>query len=502
MANLIVCCDGTWNTPDERQEGVPTPTNVVRIYNAISRVDKAEREQKRYYHPGVGTNGSWWDKAVGGATGAGLNQNIVSAYRYLCEEYADGDDIFLFGFSRGAYTARSLAGMVGHCGLLDTSGLAESEKWARINRLFQNGYRRKSESHEKGSWAEWAFHDKRQPIRFVGVWDTVGALGIPEDMALLGLLNSFGDHTFHDTDLGSQIQTARHAVALDEMRATFQPTLWTNVAGRDIKQLWFAGVHSDVGGGYRETGLSDCALLWMMTEAEQCGLSFEPAMKNQVRPDFQDTLHESCSGVFSLLPTQPRSRPCFKNANAFLHPSALDRQKDAPIHQSPYWEEKQLTKAPPLAVDVYARQTWNATGLWLEAGKSYTFAASGEWMDASITCGPGGTSDGHFQLGELAQVFGSMLGEVEQAWKRVTGRTAADFKFTKRHEQWPWFSLIGAIANGGGVDAKQHLEPHETFLIAAGCTYKPKKSGYFYAYANDAWNCYGNNKGLVRLTIS
>lgn len=504
MAKLVICCDGTWNTPDDRQEGVPTPTNVVRIYNAVSARGKNGEEQKRYYHPGVGTDGTWWDKAAGGATGSGLNQNIVSAYRYLCDEYADGDEIFLFGFSRGAYTARSLAGMIGHCGLLDTSALSDAEKWSRINRLFQSGYRRKSESHEKGSWAEWAFRNERRavPIRFVGVWDTVGALGIPEDMAFLGLLNSFGDHTFHDTELGNQIQAARHAIALDEMRATFQPTLWTKVEGRDAKQVWFPGVHSNVGGGYRETGLSDGALLWMMTEAEECGLVFDAGMKRQVKPAFQDVLHDSCSGVFSLLPTQPRSRPFFRDPQAAFHSSALDRQKQPPIHQSPYWEEKQLTKAPPVTIDVYARQSWNASGLWLEAGKEYTFAATGEWMDASITCGPGGTSDGHFQLGELAQVFGSMLGEVEQVWKTVTGRTAADFKFTKRHEEWPWFSLVGAIANGGGVDAKHHLEPHESFLIGAGCKYKPNKSGYFFAYANDAWNCYGNNKGRVRLAVS
>jgi hypothetical protein len=326
-------------------------------------------------------------------------------------------------------------------------------------------------------------------------------LGIPEDMALLGLLNSFNDHTFHDTGLGPQVQAARHAVALDEIRATFQPTLWTDVENRDVKQLWFPGVHSDVGGGYRETGLSDGALLWMMTEAEQCGLSFESAMKTQVRPDFRDALHESCSGVFSLLPTQPRCRPSFADAKAEFHKSARDRQNQPPIHQSPYWEDKQLTTTMPLTIDIFSRQSWNATGLWLEAGKTYTFTATGEWKDASIACGPKGTNDGHFQFAELAQVFGSVLGDVEDVWKKVTGRTASDFRFTKRHENWPWFSLVGAIANGGGVDAKQHLEPHESFLVGEGCDYTPKKSGYFYAYANDAWNCYGNNKGSVRLTV-
>ncbi|NML48346.1 DUF2235 domain-containing protein [Ramlibacter sp. G-1-2-2] len=503
MKNIVICCDGTWNTPDERHDGVPTPTNVVRIFNAVAAADAKGTQQHRYYHPGVGTDGTWWDKAVGGGTGAGLDRNIMSAYRELCDWYAPDDAIYLFGFSRGAYTVRSLAGFISHCGLLKTQGLAEADVWARIERLFQNGYRRQIESREQHSWADYAFHANGDavPIRFLGVWDTVGALGIPEDMAVLNLLDKLQDHTFHDTVLGTHIQVARHAVALDELRASFQPTLWDAPATVDAQQVWFAGVHSDVGGGYPETGLSDGTLAWMLAEAGRAGLAFTAGMVGQVKPSVQDVLHESCRGAFALLPTQPRSAPRLVEGPS-VHPSVLERQKAPPISQCPYRDNLAFDKQLPAQVQVFALPPWNATGLWLEAGTAYRFEASGEWMDASIKCGPAGCNDGHFQIGELAQMAGTLLGKAEDAWKKITGNEAADFRFTRRHENMPWFCLVGAIANGGGVDAKQHLAPHESFAIGDGCTYTPRKSGYFYAYANDAWNCYGNNRGRVNLRVT
>jgi hypothetical protein len=334
------------------------------------------------------------------------------------------------------------------------------------------------------------------------VWDTVGALGIPEDMAVLSLLDKLKDHSFHDTMLGTHIQVARHAVALDEMRATFQPTLWATQAGQDAKQVWFPGVHSDVGGGYRETGLSDGALAWMVEEARRQGLAFNDRIVEQIKPSYQDVLHDSCQGAFLLLPTQPRCAPMLAASDAPLHPSVVARQKAPPIHQCPYRDDRTIVHPVPAEVKVYSAQPWNATGIWLEAGHKYRFQAEGEWMDASIKCGPGGTSDGHFQLGEIPQVGGVLLGLAEEAWKKVTGNRAADFKFTRRHEDMPWFCLVGSIANGGGVDAGGHTAPHESFRIGAGCDYTPQKSGYFHAYANDAWNYYGNNRGRVNLTIS
>ncbi|MBX3669840.1 MAG: DUF2235 domain-containing protein [Rhodocyclaceae bacterium] len=505
MKNIVICCDGTWNTPDEQDNGVPTPTNVVRLHHALAVADKSGTGQHRYYHPGVGTGKSWWDKVIGGGTGKGLEANIKSAYRELCDHYVPGDAIYMFGFSRGAYTVRSLCGFIAACGLLKSAALPDgAQLWAAIDRLFMNGYRRKAETRQEWDRDGLPFHTPAAapvPIRFLGVWDTVGALGIPDDLALLNLIDNLHDFTFHDTGLGDSIQSARHAVALDEMRATFQPTLWNAAAERDAKELWFPGAHSDVGGGYAETGLSDGALLWMLREAESCGLAFDPDVVAQIRPDPLGVLHDSARGVFEALPTQPRGAPRLGVSPA-MHESVLRRQKTPPIQQGSYRAEVDLPEGSALALDIFAAQPWNATGLWLEAGRSYTFSASGEWMDSSIRSGPGGTNDGNFQPGELAHLVGTAWGKVENLWKKVTGNEAADFKFTRRHESMPWFCLVGAIANGSGVDAKGHTLAHEAFAIGAGCTYKPLRSGYFYAYANDAWGFYGNNRGRVRLNIS
>ncbi|HJV25205.1 MAG TPA: DUF2235 domain-containing protein [Aromatoleum sp.] len=504
MKNIVICCDGTWNTPDEKDGGVPAPTNVVRLYNALAEADAADVGQHKYYHAGVGTNGSWWDKVIGGGTGVGLERNVMSAYRELCDYYEDGDRIYLFGFSRGAYTVRSLGGLVSLCGLLDTDGLEDPEIWTRIEHVFQKGYRRKTESLDDWQRKDWEFRENggghRIPIRFLGVWDTVGALGIPNDMAFLNLIDNLHDYTFHDTNLSASIQTARHAIALDERRASFQPTLWNPQPGQDALEMWFPGVHSDVGGGYRETGLSDAALAWMISEAKAADLNFNSGMIDQIKSDYLGPLHDSCCGVFSLLPSQPRGVPMLQAAEN-MHPSAVNRAKNPPIHQCPYRQARTFTLGTPLTIDIFAAQPWNDTGLWLEAGITYTFFASGEWMDSSIKCGPDGADDGKFQPAELAQIAGSALGWVESVYKKLARNSEADFRFTKRHEDMPWFCLVGAIANGGGVDAKGHTVPHEAFAIGDGVTYTPKKSGYFYAYANDAWNCYGNNRGRVQLTI-
>lgn len=505
MANIVICCDGTWNTPDQLDKGVPAPTNVVRLYNALSEADENGERQESYYHPGVGASGKWWDKVLGGATGAGLDQHIKGAYQKLCYSYKPGDHIYLFGFSRGAYTVRSLSGFIGSCGLLRIADLEPSKAWDRIETLLQLGYRRKRETRADWEARGWAFHNEPRasiPIRFIGVWDTVGALGVPDDMALLNLVDDRNRYTFHDTTLHNAVSTARHALAMDERRASFQPTLWTGVApGRDIKQLWFPGVHSDVGGGYLESGLADGALKWMIEEASHCGLQFNQAVA-QVKPNCHDIMHDSCDGIFGVLPTQPRSVGDLTDELAAFHPSALQRQEDPPITQSPYRRARLLSPPLPLEIDIYARIAWNETGLWLQAGVTYIFSASGEWLDGSVKCGPGGTNDGNFQPAELVHLLSTAWGKVETLYGKLFNNSDANFYLTKRHEQYPWFSLVGAIANGDGVDCKGYLIKPETFLIGEGCSYTPKRSGYFYAYVNDAWNCYENNKGHVALRIS
>lgn len=499
---LIICCDGTWNTPDMEDRGVPSPTNVVRLHNSVAARDGAGVPQKSHYHPGVGTNVGLVRRVWGGAFGLGLDQNIMSAYRTLCDHYTPGTDIFLFGFSRGAYTVRSLGGFVRRCGLLDLAGLTDREVWHRIGEAFDQGYRKK-----RAGWATqsgWKFlplpeGQEAIPIRFIGVWDTVGALGVPDELAVANIFDNPRNHDFHDTDLGGNIRTARHAVAMDERRQSFQPTLWTKFEGRDVKQIWFPGSHGDVGGGYQETGLSDGALRWMIDEARAEGLEFDPDFTAQIHPNPSDVQHRSEQGIFSALPTMPRAVPVAGSPD--LHPSVSRRQAAPPITQTPYRPTTPFTPGSPLTLDIYANQPWNDTGVYLAAGQPYTFSAEGEWLDAEMRCSPDGPIDRRFTWGRFFQAIGGLGDRVEPLLQKLTGNPNADFRFSRRHHDWPWFCLVGAIGNGRVENEK--IIPHESFRIGGGpVTYTPRESGYFYAYANDAWGFYGNNRGRLRLTVT
>jgi T6SS, Phospholipase effector Tle1-like, catalytic domain len=501
--NIVVCCDGTWNTPEHMDHGLPSPTNVVKLYNALIQ----DKQQEVYYHPGVGTGRNWWDKIAGGGTGEGLDQNIKSAYRWLGTHYAAGDRIFLFGFSRGAYTVRSLGGLIAKCDLLDLSAqMTPAEVWKRTDEIFA-AYRKGVEFANPNGYA---FHKpppgqaakETTPIHFIGVWDTVGALGIPNDLALLGLFDSPANYRFHDTALSHMVANARHAVALDERRASFAPTLWSTVnAGKtDLKQYWFPGVHCDVGGGYAETGLSDRALLWMMTEAEDCGLRFRATAKKQLHPDPRGVLHDSYTGVFKALKSQPRSAPPIPKGKAILDESTIERNGDPPLTQGDYWVTTLLGANESRAINIYAVEHWNRSGLYLEKGATYEFSAIGEWVDHKDRFTPAGREAAGFNLGDLVRGASSLLGQAENFFKDATGREA-DFWWTRRDEDAPWFALMGFVANDFGEDAKT-LAHGETFMIGEKATLKPKLGGYLYCYANDAWQAYGNNRGSVELTVT
>lgn len=525
MKKLTVACDGTWNTPDQRQFDLPAPTNVVRLHNAIATPKSAGREQRKYYHPGVGTDGSLLDKAKGGAYGRGLGQNVLSAYAWLARNYAPGDQIYLFGFSRGAFTVRSLGGFIGRCGLLDLTGLAPQEAWRRVEVAYQV-YQDPAKFSPSLDPA-WKKHPPSEGlatvrIHFIGVWDTVGALGVPDDLALFDFLDNPTKWEFHDTQLGAHVTFARHAVAIDEQRAVFTPTLWTDAQDRvmnepdsakkpaRVRQLWFPGAHADVGGGYAHCGLSDVALDWMIREATRAGLEFERSFLRQIKPDFQGVLHDSYTGAFSKLQSRPRNRPPLAKGSPYYHASAWQRDRTPPITQAPYHPPTTTlavgeTSAP---FAIYARQPWNETGLFLEPGR-YRLEATGQWLDKNVACGPEGTRDGKFTPGELAHLAGSLWGKVEDAVNALRDKPGGNFAFTKRHEDLPWFCLVAAIANDGpenGVNPSPDgsAYPHQTSLVGRGTeiTVKPTEEGYLYAYANDAWNFYENNRGSVTLTVT
>ena len=269
MKRLVVCCDGTWNKPDN-----DNVTNVEKIARTVQSdpTKSGGVYQLVYYISGVGSGSYEADRLLGGAFGFGLFHNVIACYRFLAQNYEPGDEIFIIGFSRGAYTARSLAGMVAKVGLLTKVSLVE-ERLPEAVHLYQ---RTPMPTGAFGESIEEFKHDHchAPKITFLGVFDTVGALGVP----------GFARDTpkFHDVQLSVHVLCARQALAIDETRLKFEPTFWeapsdpgASTQDPRVKQVWFEGAHSDVGGGYAQTGLSDTALLWMAREAHVAGLVFD-----------------------------------------------------------------------------------------------------------------------------------------------------------------------------------------------------------------------------------
>jgi uncharacterized protein (DUF2235 family) len=297
--NIIVCYDGTGNEYGKNN------TNVVHIFESILRED----DQIAFYDPGVGTFsylGRYLGRRVGiilgKAFGAGLQQNLEDGYEYLMNRYEKNDRLYLFGFSRGAYTARALSGMLYHFGLLPkgSKNLIPYVSKMYTSKNFGNapGFK-KTFSHECKPY-------------FIGVWDTVGSLGF-----------IYGKK-FYNTRLMDDVQYAYQAVSIDEKRKKFPVSLWDEkniLSGQVIEQVWFPGVHSDVGGWYEERHLSDIAFGWLMDKAASCGLKLHPGWDNLLAQDATGKIHESRVCLWKIW--KPVTRTI--SEGALVHKSVKDR---------------------------------------------------------------------------------------------------------------------------------------------------------------------------------
>jgi uncharacterized protein (DUF2235 family) len=278
---IALFLDGTWNNVDAN-------TNVWRLRSMVAETDAAGLQQRAYYHAGVGSSAG--ERVRGGALGYGLGREVMRAYRWLIENYEDGDDIFIFGFSRGAFTARSLAGMIASCGLLRPGAPLSVEQLFdryRLHKqarpiwkiLFETGEGRPISGEEQ----RLIDYSRRVPIKMLGVWDTVGALGIPFGN-IPGL--SRRSFQFYNTNLSKLYENAYHAMAIDEHRPDFKATLWTRFTpaapdpnprhdgDQKVEQRWFVGAHANVGGGSMNDELPQVPLAWLKDKAEQLGLAF------------------------------------------------------------------------------------------------------------------------------------------------------------------------------------------------------------------------------------
>jgi uncharacterized protein (DUF2235 family) len=348
------------------------PSNVTRICRAIKAESSDQIPQTVFYQAGIGSTGGKVNKVVGGATAEGIATNIREGYDFICQNYIEGDELFFIGFSRGAFTARSIAGLIDNMGVLTKAGLPTlsivfKDFENRANPNYESPYpndpfpnkpsakdpRYKRELERRG------LTRLGVPIKAVAVWETVGSLGIPRVPILerLGLQSKgMKEYTFYDTSLGSCIEHAFHALALDERRASFQPAVWEKARGNKtiLRQVWFPGVHSNLGGGYPDQEVANITLAWMIAQLEQF-LDFD---ENTVRAQYQENkqyylntaqevrpwsfgeIYNSVTGVYKLGGTKTRTpgfytrvdpdtgkptKKTLRDTNEYVHPSVRAR---------------------------------------------------------------------------------------------------------------------------------------------------------------------------------
>ena len=338
--NIVICCDGTGNELGEHN------TNVVLTFEKIER----NNQQIGFYDPGVGTFDVFGFKVgkmakkvgtlYGLAFGTGMVKNVEDAYEYLMDKYEEGDKVYIFGFSRGAFTARVLAGMIHKCGLLQKGSNNLISYASRVH--FTKDNKTTADRFKK------AFCHECKP-HFLGVWDTVASLGYVHSL-----------RKFSDNNLNPDVKNAFHAISIDEKRKKFPISLWdeSNIPKvQTIEQVWFSGVHSDVGGSYPDKGLSDIALEWMLTNAEKKGLKLKQGWRsnldrdphwiadNDASPPTQSITHDSRTGLWKCWCWPPVNReiPDISNQypkGSFIHQSVMDKIKFHKKNYSPNLPDK------------------------------------------------------------------------------------------------------------------------------------------------------------------
>ena len=325
MKRIVICFDGTWNKPADETipEEEQVETNVRRFYESVHDMSIDGIEQKKWYDEGVGTH--WYDRFAGGATGLGLDSNIIEGYKYLAESFEEGDEVYILGFSRGAYTARSLVGMIRNCGLV-------KKRYAGLTAGIAYGiYRTRDDGVDSRSARLFRAASSREiTIKFVGVWDTVGALGVP-----IEFLSKFNMqlYEFHDTQLSRIVENAYQASAIDENRKDYDVCLWepSEKPNQNIEQRWFIGAHCDVGGGYPDRRLSDISLRWMQDRASELGLTLTPreVSANNYLGSLTDSYQGFMRGTYAKLnPRYLRSILRTQFGNEVIDDSVLRRRRE------------------------------------------------------------------------------------------------------------------------------------------------------------------------------
>ncbi|KAI9686900.1 MAG: hypothetical protein M1822_002653 [Bathelium mastoideum] len=360
---IILAADGTWLDADNGHLNgeLNIPSNITRLTRAIKTTSGDGIPQVVYYHYGVGSQGGVVDRVVGGATGQGLSENVREAYEFICNNYAPGDEIFLLGFSRGAFTARSVGGLIGEVGLLTKEGLQYlAEIYRDVTHKTDPNYKPKHPDipfPDKPSFDDPEYVDELASrrltilgvkVKAVAVFETVGSLGTPR----IGWLQKVGVQSsqtkrqaFHDTTLANCIENAFQALALDERRAAFQPAVWEKPPGNTttLRQVWFPGVHSNVGGGYDDQELANITLAWMLAQLSpfldfeteylfdqhEANVEYYEKKRKKIRPWSFGKIYDSMKGAYAVGGATTRTPGRYR----FVNPHS-GRRTDEPLRDT------------------------------------------------------------------------------------------------------------------------------------------------------------------------
>jgi uncharacterized protein (DUF2235 family) len=517
---IVICCDGTSNRPDQQEDGQSAATNVYKLSQGLI----ADEQQTVWYQAGVGSDtsstaqeaqrakrilnavgaeagaqaaamGSRILKAFEGAFGSGISESIVNGYTEIVRQYRPGDRIYLIGFSRGAYAARCIAGVISRCGLLRAENLRYAPEVVRL-------YRMRSDIEDEVTLRPTMIHED-VPIEFLGVFDTVASLGVPLWGWWFRALPIWRNKALA-TDPAAACRHVYHALSMDERRSQFFPTLFTHPdpgkASRleTLEQVWFRGAHADIGGGYARTGLSDITMGWMMDAMSRHGLVFRPGTRAGLRPDTLAPLHDELSRrpSWRLFGSWPRWHPTSGPDALQLHRSVL-RRAAISQHRLNRPDLQCLTIGQSLDITVEAKRDWDRTGIVIEDGALYRLTwLDGCWRDGERPlCGPTGQA--------RPSLFGWSRRLPGQPWLRMTATVAHPRPWKLRERGL--LQLIRLLFVNDPKELRRQLAPIGRDLQAPGATVFLRNmaaSGLLHIFANDYWHAAGDNSGGIRLRIT
>lgn len=533
---IVILCDGTSNRPDQQEDGEAAATNVWKLYKALG----CDETQITWYQPGIGSDSSstaaearrtqailsavganpgsqvaaYWRRFVQifeSAFGQGISESIANGYAEIVREYQPGDRIYLIGFSRGAYTARCIAGIISRCGLLRAENLRYAGDMVQL-------FRTREHPDDVVSVRSDLVHAD-PAVEFVGVFDTVASLGVP----LWGWwfrASPIWKNKALATDPVEACRHVYHALAMDERRSQFFPTLYQDprrVEGikrsasdklETLEQVWFRGAHADIGGGYARHDLSDISLGWMMDAMEQHGLRFQANARADLRPDPLGRRHDELEREpgWVLFGTWPRWHPV---------PGHVPDHQGTTLHSSVFERAETILKCigrpdlvtlangESLNVVVEARQDWSRTGIIIEPEAYYCLTyLDGLWRDAEAPpCTPyGQQAEGWFDLRRYLTQGRRLRYE---PWMRLIATIAHPRHWALKEKGLP--ELIKLLFHNDPQKLTKQLAPigknlgwpNDSIIL-----YSKAPAGMLYMFANDWWQTASNNSGGIRIRIT